>query len=299
MQCVSGMGLEAKPAAPAVLEMVKKGDGVAADILTQIAGPEALEALPVLLENLSDDWDLAESIARIGPGAVPGLLKALEKEDTKNRHLVVKALGLLASKSRDLLPALQTLLGHKEKGLREAAADALGGIDPKAKEAAPALEKALGDDEAGVRLSAARALYSILGAEALAVIPVMTQALKDEDAERRRDAAGVLGDFGAAAKTALPALTPSLKDPDGGVRSAVAWAIARITGGQATQRAIEVMIAALKDKEPRARQDAARLLGDVGSDARAAIPALTAAQEDPNEDVRKAAQEALGKVQAK
>ncbi|HEV3028500.1 MAG TPA: HEAT repeat domain-containing protein, partial [Planctomycetota bacterium] len=81
--------------------------------------------------------------------------------------------------------------------------------------------------------------------------------------------------------------------------SAVAWAIARITGGQATQTAIEVMIAALKDKEPRARQDAARLLGEVGTDARSAAPALQAALDDENEDVRKAAQEALGKVQGK
>src|SRR5476649_2900766 len=104
MQCVSGMGLEAKPAAPAVLEMVKKRDGVAADILTQIAGPGAMEALPVLLENLSDDWDLSESIARIGPGAIPELLKALEKEEARNRPLVVKTLGLLAPKSKDLLP---------------------------------------------------------------------------------------------------------------------------------------------------------------------------------------------------
>jgi HEAT repeat protein len=299
MQCVSGMGLEAKPAAPAVMEMVKKGDGVAADILTSIAGPDALEALPLLLENLSDEWDLSESIARIGPAAAPGLMKSLEKTDAKNRPLVVKTLGLLASKSRDLIPAIQKLLEDADGRLREAAADALGGIDPKVKEAAPALQKSLGDDEAGVRLAAARALFSIQGIEAAMVIPVMTRALKDDDPDMRRDAAALIGDFGAAAKDSVPALIASLKDPDGGVRSAAAWAIARITGGQATQKAIDVMIAALKDKEPRARQDAARLLGDVGPDARSAIPALNEAMEDPNDEVRKAATDALGKVQGK
>ncbi|HLY07741.1 MAG TPA: HEAT repeat domain-containing protein [Planctomycetota bacterium] len=299
MQCVTAMGLEAKPAAPAVLEMVKNGDGVAADILTSIAGPDALEALPVLLENLSDDWDLSESIARIGPAAVPALLKALEKIDEKKSHLIVKTLGLLASKSKDLLPKVEALLGHADSGIRSAAADALGGMDPKVKETAPALTKTLADDDAGVRLASARALFSILGSEAQAAIPVLAQALKDENPDLRRDAASVLGDFGGAGKTALPALTPALKDPDGGVRCAAAWAVARITGGQATQRAVEVLIGGLKDKEPRARQDAARILGDVGTDARSAAPALTAALDDENDDVRKAAAEALGKVQGK
>jgi HEAT repeat protein len=299
MQCVSAMGLDAKPAAPAVLEMVKKGDGVAADILTSIAGPEALEALPVLLENLSDDWDLAEAISRIGSAAVPALLAAIEKTDEKKSHLIVKALGMIAAKSRDLIPKIEKLLGHAESRIRIAAADALGGIDPKAKESVPGLTTTLADDDAGVRLAAARALFSIQGSEAGSAIPVLAQALKDENPETRRDAASALGDFGGAGKTALPALTPVLKDADGGVRSAAAWAIARITGGQASQSAIEVMISVLKDKEPRARQDAARFLGDVGTDARSAAAALTAALDDENEDVRKAARESLGKVQGK
>ncbi|HVR86802.1 MAG TPA: HEAT repeat domain-containing protein [Planctomycetota bacterium] len=299
MQCVTAMGLEAKPAAPAVLEMVKKGDGVAADILTSIAGPEALEALPVLLENLSDDWDLSESIARIGSAAVPTLLKSLETKDEKKGPLIVKTLGLLASKSKDLVPTLEKLLGHPEARLRSAAADALGGIEPKQKESVPSLLKALADDDLGVRLAAARALFAVQGPEAQSAIPVLAQALKDEDPDNRREAASVLGGFAGAGKTALPALTLALKDSDGGVRCAVAWAMARITGGQATQTAIEVMLSGLKDKEPRARQDAARLLGEVGTDARSAAPALTAALEDDNEDVRKAAQEALGKVQGK
>ncbi|HLY73080.1 MAG TPA: HEAT repeat domain-containing protein [Planctomycetota bacterium] len=299
MQCVTLMGLEAKPAAPAVLEMVKKGDGVAADILTSIAGPDALEALPVLIENLSDDWDLAESIARIGPAAVPPLLQALEKVDEKKSHIFVKTLGLIAPKSREIIPSIVKFLGHSVPRIRIAAADALGGIDPKVKEAVPGLTKALSDEDVGVRLAAARALFSIQGTEAQSAIPVLAQMLKDEDADNRREAASALGAFGGAGKTAIPALTPGLKDSDGGVRSAVAWAIARITGGQANQSAIEVMIAALKDKEPRARLDAARLLGEVGTDARSAIPALTTALEDENDDVRKTAQESLGKVQGK
>ena len=54
--------------------------------------------------------------------------------------------------------------------------------------------------------------------------------------------------------------------------------------------------AALKDRDPRARQDAARLLGALGADARDAIVALGEARQDDVEAVRTAAAEALLRI---
>jgi HEAT repeat protein len=300
MLYVGNMGLDAKEAAPAVLEMVKNGDAVAATKLATIAGPEGPEALPLLLQVLADDWDTSDNIAQIGPAAVPELLKVIEKKDAKNRPLAIKALGLIASKSREVIPHLIGFLGHSEADLRNAAAGALGAIDPKPKESVPALTKALKDEDPGVRLASAWALIAVEGSLSDPVKDAMEELLKHKEATTRRDAAMVFVESGAGGKSALPGLQErSKKDDDAGVRSASALAVARITGAQANQRAVAVMLKALKDKDPRVRQDGARCLGQLGADAKSAVPALSIALEDGDEDVRKVAAEALEKIQSK
>jgi HEAT repeat protein len=300
MLYVGNMGLDAKEAAPAVLELVKNGDAVAATKLAAIAGPEATQALPLLLQVLADDWDTSENIAQVGPAAVPELLKMIEKKDAKNRPLAIKALGLIGAKSREVVPHLILLLSHSDADLRNAAASALGGIEPRPKESVPALTKILKDEDVSVRIASAWALIAVEGFLSDPVKDAMMVLLKHEDATTRRDAAAVLAESGAEGKSALPLLQEmSKKDADAGVRSTAALAIARSTGAEANQRAVKVMLEALKEKDPRVRQDGARCLGQVGSDAKSAIPALTRALEDENEDVRKSAAEALDKIQSK
>ena len=56
------------------------------------------------------------------------------------------------------------------------------------------------------------------------------------------------------------------------------------------------LIAALKDKSPEVRRAAARGLGNLGGDARSALPALEAAVSDPDETVRDAGFKARRKI---
>ncbi len=300
MMFVNNMGLEAKDAAPAVLRMVKDGDSVAARCLVTIAGADAVQAIPVLIQEFADDGDNAESLASIGPAAAPALLQYLRNPEMKNRRLAVKTLGLIGPKSKEVIPALIATLKHADAELRGAAANALAGIDPKVNEAIPPLTKALKDKEVAVRLAAGRAILAIKGKEARVVAPVMAKALANNDSNARRDAAQLLGDLGLSAQSALPALRQSLQDKDAGVRSAAAFAIARITTAKANNSAAAIMLEAFKHEDPRVRQDAARFLGLIGPDAGAAVTALTQAKDkDEDEGVRKAAAEALGKIQAK
>jgi HEAT repeat protein len=227
------------------------------------------------------------------------LIDILKDPEAENKHLALKSLGLLAPRVPGAIPPLAAALGNADPALRKAAARALGSAGPRVKEAVPALNAVLKDEDPSVRIEAAAALRSILGSEASHAVPVLVDLLAQKQAEVRREAAAQLADFGAVAIRSVPALNDAQKDADAGVRSAAAWATARITAAEANQRAAAVMIAALKDKEPRARLDAVRFLGTIGPDARAAIAALTEARLDDSEEVRKAAAEALAKIQVR
>jgi len=157
----------------------------------------------------------------------------------------------------------------------------------------------LKDKEASVRLAASRALRLFSGAEAGFAVSTLMELLASSDIETRREAASALGEFGPFAKTALPPLHKLLDDPDPCVRNAAAWAGSRISAANANRVAVISLLVGLKDREPRTRQDAARLLGVLGPDARDAIAALGEARQDDVETVRNAAAEALLKIQGK
>ena len=66
--------------------------------------------------------------------------------------------------------------------------------------------------------------------------------------------------------------------------------------GRIGKPAVEALVRALHDPDPRMRERAARVLARVGADAQQAVPDLMAALSDKDEDVRKAAIRALGQI---
>lgn len=297
---ITPMGAEARDAVPALRAWVKRGNGVAAASLANIIGPEAADdALRILLGVLADDWDTSEDIAKIGPAAVPGLVEILDSNDAPNRHLAVKTLGLLAAKTDKACPILVKTLKDSDPAIRKAAAAALGGIESKPKAVAPALAEALKDDVPAVRLAAAAALRGCTTEEGAKALPALVELLTHKEPNVRRDAAVALAEFGSDGKPALPDLRRAMKDPEPGVSSAASWAVARVRAAADNREAVSALVAALQAKEPRDRQDAARLLGKLGPDARDAVAALVLARQDADEDVRRAATEALARIQAR
>lgn len=295
---ITPMRADAKACAPEVQKMVERGNGVAAATLAAIAGPEAEIAIPVLIYVLADDWDTCESLYQIGKASVPPLLAMLKEEKLKHKHhLTVKALGMLAPKSPDCLPAVLDALKRGEPKVRRAAADALGALEGKpGKLAIEPLRAALKDSDPLVKLAVAQALRNLHEDSHTEALQAMVLLLGHEKAMIRRDAATSLAEFGADAHVAIDALNRQKEDKDAGVRSAVAVALARISTAHTHKEAIKVMIGALKDPDPRARQDAARFLGTMGSEAKIALAALTDARHDDDEDVRRLATEALTRI---
>ena len=174
---------------PALVSALKTEDftlqWAAANQLQQL-GPAASDAIPVLVEMLSDALPrnrkaAAEALGKIGPAAsqaVPALIEATKDAENNVRFEAVTALGGIGEDPA--LAALVEILHHNEAYMRYKAAEALQKLGPKAVLAVPELIEAFSDPENQVRDAAIMAVGAI-GPEAKAAIPILIDLLAVED----------------------------------------------------------------------------------------------------------------------
>ncbi|HEY1190675.1 MAG TPA: HEAT repeat domain-containing protein [Gemmata sp.] len=105
-----------------------------------------------------------------------------------------------------------------------------------------------------------------------------------------------LGQIGAPARGALPALT---RAANRSIDTDLALKRARdsILAAQEVPRDIELLAQQLLSRDASSRLRATKALGDLGVAARGAVPGLTLALRDPDDDVRRGAIAALQRVQ--
>jgi HEAT repeat protein/ankyrin repeat protein len=136
----------------------------------------------------------------------------------------------------------------------------------------------------------------------------LLRQLEHPNARVRYAALGHLRDVKSEKEIATwtPRAAQMLQDPDKSVRSEALWALGSAKGLAASQ--VEQVVAALNDPEPSVRRSAARALGEI-AEANQAIPAATrarlistarpaldAAMQDADKDVREEARSALRNV---
>jgi HEAT repeat protein len=121
-----------------------------------------------------------------------------------------------------------------------------------------------------IRRTAARELGR-QGADDKAAVGALTKALKDEDSFVRRFAALSLGQLGPQATDAVPALTAALKDRDLRVIKAATTAL-----GKMGASGVQPLLGVVKDerRDPAVRTQAIQALGQIGADAKDAVPTL-------------------------
>jgi HEAT repeat protein len=123
--------------------------------------------------------------------------------------------------------------------------------------------------------------------------------LRDIDTVTKKKALAAIHAMGPKAEKAVPALIEALKNKDLLVILLAARALGEI--GPKAEKAVPALIETLKDKDLNVRGSAVRALGKIGPKAEKAVPALIEVfmDKDEEENVRKAAQEALKKIQKK
>ena len=153
---------------------------------------------------------------------------------------------------------------------------ALRKIGISAKETIPALVAGLKDSS--VRLYCAYTL-GLIGPDAQAAIPALVEARAHADAEFRCCAAMALVDIDPAqAKQAVIVLAKATRDPSDKVRDYVIHAVGEI--GPQAKEAVPELLAALTADQKKRQSDAglaiAQALGEIGLGAKEAVPALVA-----------------------
>lgn len=231
------------------------------------------------------------------------------------RIAAAQALGAIGPAAAPSVPELTQALDDRESWVRSQAAMALGEIGPAAADSAPAMLAALrraGYFEGGL-------IGPSLAKLGPGVVPLLIEATHERGGNVRREATQALRLIGPEARQGVGRLGELARDPEGSLRIEAAyalWSVAR------RPEAISVLVEALavpKDYVPGKLSDqlsnaeferilganqhveyvqseAARYLGEIGPEAKAATPALIRALHDEKPGVRQWAVNALGKI---
>ncbi len=255
-QVVGAIGPAAADAVPTLVGLLDATDprvrSTAAHVLGRI-GPAARAAVPALRKRL----DVPEPVARVQTAAIlwkierdPRLLAVLDEGLKPGHPARWEAVEVFRSIGADSIPRLSRALRSSDDP-RELVEfyGALAAVDPSRRAADAALSAMLADRDLEVRRNAAGAAAD-LGPDARGCIPALVRALADDDVFLPRIAAGALVKV----------------DPNN--RALIAFLIRQLTGGE----------------DDSMKAEAARMLGECV--ARAAVPALKAAIDGPEGQLR-------------
>ncbi|MCW8129509.1 MAG: HEAT repeat domain-containing protein [Planctomycetota bacterium] len=181
--CIDPAQVDAAQVAPQLIGDLGKARyqefDAAADALVLLGKP-GLKAVLDTLKNgkpYQDVW-LFDALSKFGPEAaeaVPLLLEKLKVAQDEPRAACIKALGRIGAPAKGAVSALMAEVCNPKSPCRARAATALGGIGKDAREAIPSLTAALDSDDELLKQEARRALSRIRQAN-----PGST-AVRDED----------------------------------------------------------------------------------------------------------------------
>lgn len=155
----------------------------------QILGPAAAPAIPSLTRLLYDTNEVislfaAQSLAPIGPAAVPVLVEAFQKRKNRYEYVVgthaAMALWELGTNAQPAIPILLEDLHHRAAPIRQRAADTLGNLAIDGDRVIPALTNLITHDlSTPVCFTAIAALKQYGPNARAAAVPTLLPLLED------------------------------------------------------------------------------------------------------------------------
>jgi HEAT repeat protein len=238
-------------------------------------GPDALGALPTLVEMLEDgstelSHQIISAIGRLGSDAIPGVEALLQRDSDVVRRRAAAALKMI--QVGGLIKQLndESTWPHSVPALVEIGPDAVGPIlRVFEREWMPPYEDVHREDSI---IFPAAAVLARMGKEA---IPPLVLALKDDSAVLRSVAAEWLGRLGIFAREAESGIGDA-DDKDIRLELFRGVKLESVLSMQVAIRelAVPALQIALKDADGLVRYHAMGALGDIGPPAREALPDL-------------------------
>ncbi len=244
-------------------------------------GPEARPAKGALADALRVDGPViadpaADALVRLGRPGMPALVDALKDPECRARARIAEYMGEMGPAAGVALPALRAALRDEDPGLRLAASAALLQVDRggSVRDAVPVLGQLLRPESQCPARQRVFHVLEELGPDARAAVPDLALVLRDEKRYFRELALRALARIGPGAAPASPALWELCQNEKGLARVLVAGTLGRVSRGR---DGAGTLLAALASEDEAQRAVAARALGEIGPDARWALPALRSA----------------------
>lgn len=305
---------------PALVEAL--ADNQSAEVRWQVAsilgvfGEKSAAAIPNLVQIMTDSMEAAreaavDALAKIGAASITPMVKILEnrnidreeewKKCINDLERIAKGIDLdapinqrrkaLHNASWYLVAAVDNL--QRAKAARMSALRVLQRLGPQAAEAEPLLIEALKDEQPNVRIQASVTLASV-SPNSKETLPALLRYLDHDQKSVRNKIIETLNKLDSDWVNSpqfieiLPGWIENLKKS--GQPRELAKEVLRLVGGKVT---IKPLCDALQNGDRVLRQEAAEMLGELGSESDEAIQALEKAMaEDPHAWVREAAEKA-------
>lgn len=270
-------------------------------LLGETASP-AIPNLIQLLTNTNAADSASEALLDIGIASIGPLTTALNDTNAYLRCQAAHTLGGFGTNGASAISALLDLLHDPTPAVRCATASALGGIHSEPSRVVTELMQCLRDSAIEVRGSAAYAL-SRFGADAAPAVEPLLKLLDDpvvnlqaltalRDIGQRAELVvpvvlkrlemgnlsrvalfTCLGSFPTEADIIIPALLKAADDSNSNVQYAVVGSLGRLRSKP--EGTLPFLIERLKSPDAKMRSEAADAIGQFGSQAASAVPALT------------------------
>ena len=217
----------------------------AADALG-LLGKSAADAIPILSDTLSDDYEpvrlnVAYALGAMGEPAVSALIDKLHDGNGTTQRMAAYGLAAVGAPA---VPALCEAMEHENDEVRHQATYALAQIGSDAEPAVSVLMKHADDSKVEVRRYIPEAFGAIGPAAAPAVPSLIDRLANDEDVQVRFESALALAQIGPASSDAVPVLKESLSDKNRYVRDNSIHALKRIGTPEAESALMDYLLMA-------------------------------------------------------